>query len=460
MRLNRLEARQGVIPDMDAYSGTKVLYIDSPRQGRDAVIGMLEAVREYRFLTVSDLPEALRLLANEEFAAVLLGGCLLEAGERSLDRVIRALNRWSPVITLLEGAPDTLVDRLLLAGAEECLDLSELSEKRLSRAIHAAIVRRNRNPVDPRTAGMRRRLQAAAPARDETFLTGSAILDSIGDALLVVDELGYISYLNPIAETLLQTSYSEAVGQSLHDLVTVVDEEFGVLIDPLTLSGERPPVSQPLFLSLPDGNRQPVQCSAWQLNQLTNVERQGTILLLHDAGEIYKRLQKASYDASHDPLTGVLNRREIYRRIERAMELTQDHDLKHSLIYFDLDGFKQVNDVWGHAAGDRLLRELTRMLLETLRGRDSIGRLGGDEFVVLLEYCPVGAAVEVADQIRQLVRGIQVEEHKQASVSASISVVPIDGGCQDVDALIRQADAACYLAKHKGKDCIEVHRAG
>lgn len=440
-------------------TGATVLYIGGADEAQLRILPMLKGVERYRFLTAVDLPEALRLLAHEEIAAVLLGGCLLEVGERNLERIIRTLNRWSPVITLLDGASDTLIDRILLAGAEDCLELSELSETLLGHVIHTAIVRRSRNQVDPDTAKVRRRLQVAASSLEDRSLPGSAILDSIGDALLVVDDGGYVSYLNPIAETLLQTSYPQAVGQYLHDLVTVVDEEFGVLIDPLALSGERPPVSQPLFLSLPDGSKRPVQCSAWQLNQLTDVQRQGTILLIHDTSEIYKRLQKASYDASHDPLTGVLNRREIYHRIERALELAHGHGLKHSLIYFDLDGFKQVNDVCGHAAGDRLLRELTRMLLETLRGRDSIGRLGGDEFVVLLEYCPVNAAVSVADQIRQLVRGIQIEENKQASVSASISVVPIDGGCQDVDSLISQADTTCYLAKRKGKDCIEIYGA-
>lgn len=439
-------------------TGLQLLYIDGMGAGRRGLADLLHSFGQFRLIEAGNVPAALRLVSHQPVDLVLLGGCARNDRARENERVIRALGRWAPVVALVDGQYERAEAWAIEAGADDCLDATQLDSSQLLHTIRAAVIRRRRQADRRESARAGAAAADASSAHETQTFPSRAILNSIGDALLIIDERGIVTYLNSTAEALLQVPQYHALGRNLHDLVTVVDEEFGVLVDPVILSGERPPVSQPLFLTLPDGGKKPVQCSAWPLNQLGAGIHKGTILQIHDASELYKRLQKVSYDASHDPLTGVLNRREIYRRIERAMGMAREHHLEHSLIYFDLDGFKQVNDIWGHAAGDRLLREITRLLLETLRGRDSIGRLGGDEFVLLLEHCPVDHAVQVADQVRGLIRGVEMEGVAHTQVSASISVVPVGADCTDVDTLIHCADAACYQAKRKGKDCIEVSR--
>lgn len=429
----------------------QLLHIDTPGRSQEQVGQLLRANAGIRLQQTPSLPAALRLLETGDFALVLLGGGILQAGGHDHASLVRTLTQWSPVIVLLDAHTMTAADRIIEAGADDCLDVAGLSPELLLHSIRGAVQRGSQWRIRPFG-----QIGSNTTARNVPGNLDRTVLDAIGDALLVVDATDRLVYMNTSAEDLLQLGRARILGRSLHELITLTAEEYGVQIDPLSLSGERPMLSQLLFLTLPDGGRQPVQCSTWPLSGLTRSGQTGRVLQLHDASEIYKRLQKASYDASHDPLTGVLNRREIHRRIERALALAREHDLEHSLIYFDLDGFKQVNDRWGHSAGDRLLREITRLLVDTLRGRDSIGRLGGDEFVLLLEFCNVDDAIEVADKILDLIRGVQLEDHPTARVSASISVVPIQPDSADVDELIREADEACYLAKRRGKDCIEV----
>ncbi|RRQ22344.1 sensor domain-containing diguanylate cyclase [Thiohalobacter thiocyanaticus] len=453
MRLMEAISRTEGIPVMGGGIPQQLLYIDTPGQSRERASQLLQASGDYHLLQTPSLPEGMRLLAEEDFALVLLGAGILEADWRDHVSLVRTLTQWSPVIVLMDTRSETATRPVIEAGADDCLEIAGLTPELLRHSIRGAVLRGNRWRI-----GRTTRIQTAgsSASRNTPRFPDRAILDAIGDALLVVDEQDRLIHMNTSGETLLQLSRMQALGRPLHALVTLTSDEFGVEVDPLTLSGKRPAVSQLLFLTLPDGSRRPAQCSTWPLSASAHPGQAGRVLQIHDVSEIYKRLQKASYDASHDPLTGVLNRREICRRIGRALSLAREHDLEHSLIYFDLDGFKQVNDLLGHPAGDRLLREITRMLLDTLRGRDSIGRLGGDEFVLLLEYCSIEDAIEVADKIRDLIRGIRLEDHKTPRVSASISVVPVKTTSADVDTVLREADRACYQAKRRGKDCVEV----
>ena len=167
--------------------------------------------------------------------------------------------------------------------------------------------------------------------------------------------------------------------------------------------------------------------------------------------------EQISYQASHDILTGLINRREFESRLDRVLKNAQQHGSVHALFFLDLDQFKIVNDTCGHAAGDELLRQITHQLRQKIRDRDTLARMGGDEFTVLLENCHLDDAVQVAQQLRETVQNFRFAwQEKYFAIGASIGVVMISHSSESVAALLSQADAACYTAKDLGRNRIYV----
>lgn len=174
---------------------------------------------------------------------------------------------------------------------------------------------------------------------------------------------------------------------------------------------------------------------------------------------ILEATAKLAYQASHDMLTGLANRREFEGRLERALQSAKQHDRVHALCYMDLDQFKVVNDTCGHGAGDELLRRLTVLLQHCVRDRDTLARLGGDEFGVLLENCPVSKAHEVAELMLQTVQDFRfVWKDKTFVIGVSIGLVSISQESESVASILSCADASCYAAKDKGRNRIHVYR--
>lgn len=164
-----------------------------------------------------------------------------------------------------------------------------------------------------------------------------------------------------------------------------------------------------------------------------------------------------TYQASHDVLTGLINRREFESRLQRALLSSQQHGKVHSLFFLDLDQFKIVNDTCGHNAGDELLRQIAHQLRQKIRERDTLARIGGDEFTVLLENCHLDDAVEVAQQLREAVQNFRFGwNEKFFAIGASIGVVMIDNTSESAAVLLSQADSACYTAKDLGRNRIYV----
>jgi diguanylate cyclase (GGDEF)-like protein len=151
-----------------------------------------------------------------------------------------------------------------------------------------------------------------------------------------------------------------------------------------------------------------------------------------------------------------VNRSEFERRLANALVSAAEGPAHHAVCYLDLDGFKQVNDASGHAVGDELLRQLSEVMRERMRSRDTLARLGGDEFGLLLEHCERPQAERIAEDIRKGIGGYRLTagEHTYA-VGASIGVVPLRPGMRPAE-VIRAADAACYRAKRVGGDRVEV----
>ncbi|HZF26516.1 MAG TPA: EAL domain-containing protein [Steroidobacteraceae bacterium] len=180
---------------------------------------------------------------------------------------------------------------------------------------------------------------------------------------------------------------------------------------------------------------------------------------LTDITEAHELSQQLSYEASHDALTGLINRREFELRLQHAIESAQIGDARHALCYVDLDNFKVINDTCGHVAGDELLRQLAHILQQRIRTHDALARLGGDEFGVLLHDCPLEHASEVAQGMRRAIEQYQfVWGTNSFFTGSSIGVVPIEGNQRRVTQVLSAADAACYAAKDQGRNRVHVYR--
>jgi len=168
---------------------------------------------------------------------------------------------------------------------------------------------------------------------------------------------------------------------------------------------------------------------------------------------------KLAYHASHDALTSLVNRLEFENRLRHALHTAASQGRQHVVMYLDLDQFKIVNDTCGHAAGDQLLRQVSSLLKQLVREGDSLARLGGDEFGVLLESCPMQEAIRIADELRQCVGDFRfVSEGRSFSIGASIGVVHIADASLSLTDVLSAADAACYMAKEKGRNRVQVYR--
>lgn len=166
--------------------------------------------------------------------------------------------------------------------------------------------------------------------------------------------------------------------------------------------------------------------------------------------------EKLSYQASHDDLTGLVNRREFKQRLNRALKNAKTTGAEHALCYLDLDQFKVINDACGHIAGDELLRQLAKLLQQGVRNRDTLARLGGDEFGILLEHCSLEQASKLADAFREAISNFRFTWKNQPfGVGVSIGLVPITGESNNLVEVLSAADAACYEAKESGRNRIK-----
>jgi diguanylate cyclase (GGDEF)-like protein/PAS domain S-box-containing protein len=186
--------------------------------------------------------------------------------------------------------------------------------------------------------------------------------------------------------------------------------------------------------------------------------RRVVLIVCEDITATLQLSEELSYQASHDALTGLFNRREFDRRLQQLLSSAATGQTEHALCYLDLDQFKIINDICGHVAGDQLLRELGQILKGKIRQRDALARLGGDEFGLLLEDCSLRYAERVANEMQKAVHNFRfIWEGRTFSIGVSIGLVPIGRSSENVTTLLSKADAACYAAKDAGRNRIHVY---
>src|SRR5579863_10459591 len=288
-------------------------------------------------------------------------------------------------------------------------------------------------------------------------------LQSIGDAVISTDAEGRIEYINPVAENLTAWSLAEARGQPLNAVLRLVNEltrePIGNSLAGVLGRGEAGAATDHTVLITRAGHEVAIQESAAPICD-RHGRVIGAVVVFHDVTK-ERRLKRAlAYQASHDALTGLINRREFDNRLHAALLSAQRGEGAYALLYIDLDQFKVVNDTCGHQAGDRLLRDVTGLLQTRVRATDTIARLGGDEFGVLLEGCSPEQATRIAEGIRQAIRDFRFVWGASAlSVGASIGIVQIRAETENVTSVMSAADIACYAAKDAGRNRIHVYEA-
>jgi diguanylate cyclase (GGDEF)-like protein/PAS domain S-box-containing protein len=303
-------------------------------------------------------------------------------------------------------------------------------------------------------------------AEDTLYLAkvrAQVTLESIGDGVITTDAEGRIVYINPVAEQFTGWDGRAADGLWLKDVFRTVDEVSGRPSDyPLHLclrDGDIIRHDSHHLLVRKDGYRFAIQDSAAPIR-----DRDGRIIgaavVFHDMTEMQHMARRMAYLASHDPLTGLINRREFEARLHQAMDSARADGNQHAICYFDLDQFKIVNDTCGHVAGDELLKQLSLRLQNELRQSDVLARLGGDEFGVILENCSIGKAEQVAEMLRHCIKSFRfIWQDHAFDIGASIGLVPITRDSGSLSDVMSAADSACYVAKDRGRNCIHVYQA-
>ena len=286
-------------------------------------------------------------------------------------------------------------------------------------------------------------------------------LHSIGDAVITTDAAGGVRYLNPVAESLTGWRHDEARGTPLSDVFRIVHENSDKRApDPVKRCLEEkkaPPMARDIVLISRPGRRYGIQATAAPIRAREGSVL-GVVLVFNDVTEARQLAQETVRQASHDPLTDLINRREFERRLGHSTASAKQYGLQHALCYLDLDQFKIVNDTVGHMAGDELLKQVTVLLRKKVRSRDTLARLGGDEFGLLLNNCPLPKAVEIAELAVAEIRGFRfVWKERTFQLGVSIGLVPITANAESTSQLLAQADVACYTAKDAGRNRVHVY---
>ncbi|MBJ2252836.1 EAL domain-containing protein [Pseudomonas sp. WS 5412] len=287
-------------------------------------------------------------------------------------------------------------------------------------------------------------------------------LESIGDGVITTDVDGAIAYMNPAAESLTHWKAAQAQGLPLAALFNLLDEnaqaEGFALIEhilggQLTGGSEHSKLIQRL-----DGSTVSVTLVGAPIRSAGKVS--GAVLVLHDMTQERQYIANLSWQATHDALTGLANRREFEFRLEQVLHGIGRQQSGHALMFLDLDQFKLVNDTCGHAAGDELLRHICALLQSDLREGDTLARLGGDEFGILLENCPPLVAEKIAESLRRTVQNLHfVWKGRPFVTTVSIGLVHISHIPTTLETSLRAADMACYMAKEKGRNRVQVYHA-
>ncbi len=288
-------------------------------------------------------------------------------------------------------------------------------------------------------------------------------LHSIGDAVITTDAQGLIKNFNPVAEKLTGWRATDAKQKPISEVCTIVDSTTRTPLKNPALQAieKKQPTSissHPTLISK-TGEEYAIGDSAFPIRSDVG-EILGTVLVFHDVTEEQGRSKQLTWQATHDSLTHLFNRQKFMQCLNEVVEEFFPNQTQHMLFYLDLDHFKAVNDTCGHAAGDQLLQQVAAIWKGQIRQTDVLARLGGDEFGLLLYNCDLGRASEIANSFCRSIQSFRFSyDDKAFNVSVSIGIVPITTNHTNSEEILKLADAACYIAKNKGRNRVQVYHS-
>ncbi|WP_296443436.1 EAL domain-containing protein [Rhodoferax sp. UBA5149] len=370
--------------------------------------------------------------------------------------------RDQATVVLGENGQPLFLQGILIDISEMKVVVEELSQHR--HRLEELVVKRT-VMLESANASLRQEVTERRQIETELFEEkefAQVTLASIGDAVITADTNGKIGYMNPLAEQLTGWGLSEARGQAFAEVFNIVDEASREPIQDIVAKC----LANGSYTSMPDHNllirRDGMEyavddCAAPIRNR--DATPIGVVIVFHDVTQQRQLSRQLSYQASHDPLTGLVNRAEFEQRLVRVLASAHAEKFEHALCYLDLDQFKVVNDTCGHNAGDELLRQISALLHEKMRQRDTLARLGGDEFGILLEHCHLDQAIRLCNELCEAVRSFRfVWRDKPFSIGISIGVVSITPHTENASTVMSAADTACYIAKEKGRNRVHVYQ--
>jgi len=303
-----------------------------------------------------------------------------------------------------------------------------------------------------------RRLQETLRRAEECL---RVTLESIGDAVITTDQAGRIQYMNPVAEILSGCQQSEALGVALEHVFGMGNEHNLRLNRELVRRCMREDrmltFNKPALVKTPVGGESWVQCLLSPIHGPVNTTV-GAVIILRDITEQCRQVEQVQYQATHDALTDLINRKEFERRLTNLIDTTQKQDAEHCLLMINLDNFKLINDAGGHQAGDEALQGISRLMEQCVRAGDTLARFGGDEFAIVLHRCGLESATVVARKICVRVEEfVFMHQGHGFRLGASIGMALLDRHCKGLTEILKEADSACDVAKKAGGGRVQAY---
>ena len=454
-----------------------VLAVDDNATIRKA-ISMRLGSKGYNVVTAPDGKEALALIEQQAFDLVLLD--LQMPGMRGEEVLQRLRQRYSetqlPIIMLAASTDKNDINRTLQLGANDYVTKpgelpillarikTQLSLKRTAEKLREAEF--SASSIDRKAKALKATLDQVARDRVHEELLGDfagteefryhVIYDNTPIPCYTLNYAGEILFVNQFGLQFMGYQRDEITRHSIFDLYAPDDR-------PIAAEHIQSVVNDAGRLHRWDIRRQKKSGNiVWvrETAKAIGARREGMVLMTcEDIDNTYRLTEKLSFQASHDELTGLANRKAFEQRLTRVIESAHSEDTEHTLAIIDLDQFKIVNDTCGRTAGDELLRQVGRLLKTVVRKRDTLARLGGNEFALLIEDYTLAQAHSGVEALRQALESYRfIWEGRNHTVAASIGLVAVNAECEDANSALSMADTACFAAKDSGRNRIHSYQ--
>ena len=386
---------------------------------------------------VESLGDAETYLAEHSVDIVLLDFETADPSGLEAVRRVRAVAPRVAIVMLSSADQEAIAVQGIREGAEDYLIKGQIEPRELMRALLNSAERKKIEEIE---FGEKERAQVT--------------LDSIGDAVICTDTSGNITFMNRVAETMTGWTMKDVSGQPMADAVQIVDAVTRkAILDPMakaTLQNRPGNLPMNCVLIGRSGLEISIEDSVAPIHDRDG-QVKGAVIVFRDVSATRALEKELTAVAQHDFLTGLPNRMLLHDRIGQAIGLARRQRCNAAVLFLDLDGFKQINDSFGHLTGDKVLQSVANRLQRCVRSPDTVIRQGGDEFIVVLQELrrPQNAIFTVERLLRAL-KGVHFIDQYEVHVSTSIGVSVYPGDGQDAEALIRNADIAMYYAKKNG----------